>query len=141
MTFPVHGMAAIEDCSAGPGACYVNCGKPCSPNEYRCSWPNFSECSGAPVCDVNPPIRHVDNGCGKILWFYDYCTNRTVCCAIQDCGPEPGQYSTAGFCNRIPHELVACINTAAFSALCGLCNPLYYGLVRVRVCGTGCNRC
>jgi hypothetical protein len=140
MPFPVFGISAINDCSAGPGSCGVNCNDRCTANTYICAWPDFSECSGAPNCS-DQSTRFITNGCGKILYFFDHCTGNSVCANIQDCGPNDGQFSSGGFCNTTRHKLVACVNTAAFSVLCGFCNPQTYGVIYTRICGTGCAAC
>jgi hypothetical protein len=140
MGFPSFGIAGIDDCSAGPGSCGVNCGKSCTANYYHCAWPHFSECSGAPNCNDQTGLPNV-SGCGKILWFKDHCSGNTVCANIQDCGPVAGQYRSTGYCNSTSHPLIACLNSNAFSVLCNFCNPQNYGFVYVRVCGTGCAAC
>jgi len=134
MSWTIVGAASIDDCSAGPGACGVNCGVTCQPNEYHVSYPYFTEC-GSIICEANTGQPKATETCGEDITLHCGCSNVTAIASIQDCGPPGDQPATSGYCMPESMYRIGCVNTALFSALCAGCIPIDYGNIGVRFSG------
>lgn len=127
-SFPIIGAASIDDCSAGPGACEANhCAGTCQNNAYQMAWPNYGDCISDHHCNANttsvPYAGAHQCGNAPIVTYQKDCSNRATNPAFKDCGPPGGTYTTGGYCGGSRHEIIACLNSAAFSFLCDGCNP------------------
>lgn len=129
----VTGLAAIDDC-VGIGACPLNCGDPaCDENAYRCAYPNFPECTGAPDCDLIPSVPR-GRGCGTNPLFESPCITGQFVSRLWECGPCDGQFSTAGYCNSGQNlQIISCITSVQFQDMCNGCNPFTWGLIKVTI--------
>lgn len=128
----VSGYAAIDDCSAGPGACYVNCGTVCDYNQYQMAWPNFYECidqyGNQVYCQKNTSLPFY-SGCGYNGPNLSCPCGNSVTPFLQECGP-PARYTSGGYCPQGSQLVICCVNTLTFKTLCNGCNPML-GIVYV----------
>lgn len=129
----INSSAGIDDCSAGPGACEHNhCAGTCQNNAYQMAWPNYGDCVSAHDCSANTSVPYAGtHQCGNanIEVYQRTCANIAAYPTLKDCGPPPGHFSSGGYCVSRNQEVVACLNTAAFAALCNGCNPGRIGLI------------
>lgn len=127
----VEGLAAIEDCEAGIGACPLNCGSPsCDNNSYRCAYANYPECAGAPDCSPIPSLPRA-GGCDSTINFSTPCLVGGFVSRIWDCGPCDNQFSTGGYCNDgTSRKIIACMTSRQFRDMCSGCNPFLWGLTQ-----------
>lgn len=122
-----YGIAGIDNCSAGPGSCGVNCGTVCDDNEWQWAWPHFTECNGLP-CNANTGAPFYSNACGTNgVRVTCVCTGRAPYPIFKDCGP-PARSAYDPYCRR-SGTLSACVNSLTFSYMCLGCNPITYGLI------------
>jgi hypothetical protein len=132
-SFPVNGSAGIDDCSAGEGACEANgCAGTCNDNDYQMAWPYYGDCIANEDCSEITSVPYAgDHQCNEIpiAPWQRSCADIQIYPTIKDCGPADDQYSSDGYCVSQNQQIIACMNTAGFAALCGGCNPATYGLI------------
>ena len=132
-SFPVVGSAGVDDCSAGVGSCEANgCAGTCEYNDFQMAWPYYGDCVSNYHCSANSGVPYAGNHqCNEvpIAPWQRSCTGTQIYPTIKDCGPTAGQYSSSGYCVNRSQEIIACMNTAGFIALCAGCNPVIYGLI------------
>jgi hypothetical protein len=127
-----EGYWAIENCTAGQGACHLVCGSAaCNSNSYMVAWPNYTECSSH-SCKLNTGVAFINTQCGGAMAPYSKCgVQGPFVARVWDCGPVAGQTAPSGNCGSGTHPVVACGNTAVLTAMCGGCNPFLLGHVYV----------
>jgi hypothetical protein len=148
----VYGVVGIEPCYAQSGTCstegicpssFCNKGK-CDDVAFLCSWGYFNECQKQNC----PSLNNVPwgGGCCYIVYFWNPCANVTVGCNIFDCGPCPGQFYTAYYCDYYGtnEQLLSCLTKAAWGALTNYANPklgLSYAQCTPQNATNGCTCC
>lgn len=126
------GLAAIDNC-VGIGSCPLNCGsRACDVNNWEAAYPNYPDCGIS--CEKIPTMPRL-SGCDATVWFESPCRPGVHFGArLWECGPDDGQFNTAGACNDGTNlKIVACITTSLFSELCNGCDPWLWGIIRVNV--------
>lgn len=134
MSWTIVGAASIDDCTAGPGSCGVNCGVSCVENSYHVSYPHYVECDSID-CNANTGQPQAGEQCGDYITLHCGCSNVTAYGTIQDCGPPGDERATSGYCMPEAMYRIGCVSSALFSALCSGCNPFTYGNIGVRFSG------
>jgi hypothetical protein len=96
------------------------------------AWPNYGDCVSDHHCSKNTGVPYAGtHQCGNahIEVYQKSCANIAAYPTLKDCGPPAGQFRSTGYCVSKSQQLVACLNTAAFAALCNGCNPATWGFI------------
>lgn len=130
----LDGVAAIDDCA--PSGCAANgCSANCSKTSgYFLSYANHNVCGGSTKCTKQTGLPQ-GTGCGSSYGLFNSCSGQGVLGQLFECGPDPAT-RTSWWCRTASDgslPVVACVTVRTFKALCGGCNPLTFGLIRLTI--------